>query len=617
MTKNENKCKDIFAKTKFLERKDLITMSILTFVFAVLVFFRIGNTYAPQSMYTATSDNRDIVLDFGDYVTVEQAHIYLGNLDNRSVTLSVFNEVTHAWEVINPNGEGDPTANISSVFQWNDVNIYYNFRYLGIVCTDDEAIFGEIVFTGPSKYDENGEVVKNILTPVNADRYPELFDEQDTFYSTYSHSYMDGTMFDEIYHGRTGYEFVHHLPTYETTHPQLGKCLIALGIKIFGMTPFGWRFFVALFGIFFVPLMYVFAKKMFNDTFVATCVGFFITFDCMHYTLSRIATIDIFVAFFIVMAYYFMYRYLEMDNIYRKESTVNSRRFLPGREALMLALSGISMGLAIATKLTGVYAACGLAVIFIYHTIRNWPKGQALRLFFFCLLFFIILPLVFYTLAYIPAVEANAMMGYTDTSISFGSDGISIGYGRTGLIARTIRNTNYMINYHRNLVADHPFESPYFTWPVVRKPLLAANDVVSYTVDGRPYHSSVSYLGNVVIWWSAIPCCFYILYRAVFKKDTKAQFLGVAYLAQYIPWMGVSRITFIYHYLPSILFNMIMMGYTIKLILEKKPQLKPLFKVFLILIILCFLLYFPVISGLPFPRELSLKLQLMDGWFLA
>ena len=55
--------------------------------------------------------------------------------------------------------------------------------------------------------------------------------------------------FDEIYHGRTGYEMLHRMTAYETTHPPLGKDFIMLGIAIFGMTAFGWRCAGTLFGV--------------------------------------------------------------------------------------------------------------------------------------------------------------------------------------------------------------------------------------------------------------------------------------------------------------------------------------------------------------------------------
>lgn len=599
MPKKSNKSKSIYQKLSFLDSKDKKIMLGLVVIFTLMVFFRIGNLKAPQTMYTTKQDNRDIIIDFGNYIDVGSLDIYLGNLDNRHLAISTFNEVSGVWEVINSE------AVASSVFQWNKIDINYNLRYLGIVATDDEGDFLEFVFKSPS-----GQV----LMPANAGNYPELFDEQNLYYKTAEKTYMDGTMFDEIYHGRTGYEFVHSLPTYETTHPHLGKCIIALGIKLFGMTPFGMRFFVAIFGILFIPLMYAFAKYLFKDTFVATCVGVFITFDCMHYTLSRIATIDIFVAFFIVACYYYMYRYITEDSLYRQTSTASTDKFMPKSIYILLALSGIFMGFAVATKLTGVYAGVGLAVIFIFHTIRHFPKGQVLRLFGFCVLFFIVIPLFSYFLAYIPSVELYAQMGSTDKTVTFDKEnGLTIGYGYTGLIAKTLRNTNYMINYHKNLVAEHYYSSPFYEWPIIWMPLLAAND----NVNTARVVSAVSYMGNPLIWWTGIPCVLFTAFYAVFKKDKKAAFLTVSYLAQYVPWMLVPRITFIYHYLPGILFTMLMMGFTVDKLIKWKSSLRRVINIYLVLVVLVFIIYFPVISGLPVSKEFGYTLRLLPDWILV
>ena len=66
-----------------------------------------------------------------------------------------------------------------------------------------------------------------------------LVDEQNTVPK--APSYFNGMIFDEIYHARTAYENIHNLSVYEWTHPPLGKLIIALGILLFGMKPFGWR----------------------------------------------------------------------------------------------------------------------------------------------------------------------------------------------------------------------------------------------------------------------------------------------------------------------------------------------------------------------------------------
>ena len=561
-------------KSELLNRQDYINISILIFIFAFLAFFRLGNTYAPQSFYTTNTENRDIVLDFGEYTDIGSVSVFLGNLNTRHFSISAFNEVTGAWELIN----SDTTA--ESVFAWNKIDLNYRLRYLGIVATDEEAGLNEMAFQ---------KVDGTVILPVNSQEYPELFDEQDMFPEV--KTYMTGTMFDEVYHGRTAYEFLHGLTTYETTHPHLGKILISLGVAIFGMTPFGWRFMPVIFGIMILPLMYLFAKKMFRSTFIATATTILLAFDCMHYTLSRIATIDIFAAFFILLMFYYMYDYFFKDSVYRRCDASLQSKFPPREVYLPLALSGISMALGIATKWTGVYAGMGLCILFFWYTLSHFPKGQVLRLFGFCCLFFIAIPLLVYVLCFIPVV------GYTEYN---------------GLIDKVIQGTKYMFDYHANLVAEHYYSSPFYEWPIIWMPLLDANDMVNATDV-----SAISCMGNPAIWWVGIPCELYAFFRWIIKRDKRAGFLCISYLAQYIPWMSISRITFIYHYFPAILFVILMMGYTMQHIREDFSWGKKAITIYLAIAVICFFLFFPVISGLPVNKEYGLHLRWLKDWILV
>lgn len=545
-------------KIAFMSRKDYLCMCLLMFLFSCLVFFRLGSFHAPQTSYTTVTENRDIILDFGEYRDITSLSFFLGNLNTRHFSLSAFNEVTGAWEVIN----GSATA--ESVFDWNKIDVNYNLRYLGIVATDDTAVLNELVAQGPDG---------SVITPVNASDYPELFDEQ-TFFPK-NCTYMSGTMFDEVYHGRTAYEFIHHLPTYETTHPHFGKILISLGIRLFGMTPFGWRFMSAVFGILIIGVMYLFAKRLFRSTFVATATTALLTFDCMHYNLSRISTIDIFAAFFILLMYFFMYEYMISKNL------------------VPLGLCGLSMAFGIATKWTGIYAGIGLAVLFFLHTLLHLPKNktQLLHLFLFCCVFFIAVPLLIYTLSFIPVV------GYSSYK---------------NLIDKTIKGSISMFQYHSTLVAEHYYSSPFYEWPMIWMPLLDANDAVTATKV-----SAVSCMGNPAIWWVGIPCQIFVLVRGLVKRDKKAGFLILSYAAQYVPWMGISRITFIYHYFPAILFVILMMGYTFRCIIKRFSWGKKAVAVYLATAVVVFFLFFPVVSGFPVDREWGMKLRWLKDWILV
>ncbi len=557
-----------------MNKKDAIWLGILLTVFASLAFFRLGNNFAPQSAYRVTSENRDIVLDFGDYLDIGSISVFLGSLNTRHFSISVFNEVTGSWEVI------DGEAAAESVFSWNRIDINYNVRYVGLVSTDDEAVFNEFVVQRT-----DGAVI----LPVNAQDYPELFDEQEMFPE--AKTYMDGTMFDEVYHGRTAFEFIHSLPTYETTHPHLGKILISLGIRLFGMTPFGWRFMSVLFGILILAVMYLFAKKLFGSTFIAAASTSLLAFDCMHYTLSRIATIDIFAAFFILLMYYFLYEYFCRDSALKHSAKCEPPSQLSVDVLAPLGLCGLSMAFGIATKWTGVYAGAGLGILFFWYTLTHFSKKQTARLFGFCCVFFIAVPLVVYTLSFLPVV------GHTPYK---------------GLIDKAVRGSISMFEYHSKLVAEHYYSSPFYEWPVVWMPLLDANDAVSDTLV-----SSVSCMGNPAIWWAGIPCSLFVLYRWLGKRDQKAGFLFLSYAAQYVPWMSIGRITFIYHYFPAILFVMLMMGYTMDYAVGRFRYGKKAVILYLITAILVFALFFPVISGLPVSKQWGLHLRWLKDWILV
>ena len=75
------------------------------------------------------------------------------------------------------------------------------------------------------------------------------------------------------------------------------------------MCPFGWRIIGTIFGILMIPAMYLFGKRFFNKTYLATICCLFFTFDFMHFAQTRIATIDVYVTLFVILMYYFMYKY--------------------------------------------------------------------------------------------------------------------------------------------------------------------------------------------------------------------------------------------------------------------------------------------------------------------
>ena len=85
-------------------------------------------------------------------------------------------------------------------------------------------------------------------------------------------------------------------------HPEVGKWLIALGEKAFGMDPFGWRISAAVVGSLMVLVMCRLARRLTGSTLLGCVAGLLLCFDGLHLVLSRLALLDIFLAFFLLCA---------------------------------------------------------------------------------------------------------------------------------------------------------------------------------------------------------------------------------------------------------------------------------------------------------------------------
>lgn len=575
------------ARMPRLKIADLICMLVITALYSCIALYDLGDRQAPVSFYSMTQ-NQVLELDFGENAPRSLSY-YIGPQNSRVFALEGRRTDRDYWAYL-----GD--ISLDHVFTWESLSIEAGVPQLKLTLQDNEASLIELVFL-----DEAG----NVITPVNAVDYPALFDEQSLFPE--HSSFRNSMYFDEIYHARTAYEFLRGLYSYENTHPPLGKILIAAGVAVFGMNPFGWRIVGTLFGIAMVPLIYLLARRVTMSTPGAalTCVLF--TFDFMHFTQTRIATIDVYITFFVILMYYFMYCYSRMSFY----DTPLTRTLIP------LGACGVCMGLGIATKWTGVYAGAGLAVIFFATLHRRYreylwakdrtlantsPQAEVIRARFepyakktilFCMVFFVVIPAGIYLLSYLP---------FRDNTTH-------------GLILRMLDNQSTMFRYHSRLDATHSYSSPWYQWPLIIRPTY----FFSGSLDGN-LREGISTFGNPFVWWAGIPAFFYMANLWIKEKDRTAAFLTIGYLSQYLPWVFVTRITFIYHYFPSVVFVVLMIAYGL---MKQRPKLSNR-RFFLLLalygasVIGLFLLFYPVLAGQPIDADfIDRWLRWFDSWTLA
>lgn len=553
--------------TRALDRVDAAIMAAISILYAAIAFTGLGNTASPETF--VAMNGVSAVLELPGDVYPSRIMLFSGVGEGQySVEYSADGVL---WEQA-----GEYEQNYVSVLKWNELTPEGTLsapRYVRI--TGSGGVYlGEAAF-----FDGDGA----LIPAADAGGGARLIDEQTTVPAR--QNFLNSTYFDEIYHARTAWEQLNGVYPYEISHPPLGKLIIGLGIALFGMTPFGWRFMGTLFGVMMLPLMYVTAKKMFGGRTVPTlCMGVFAC-DFMHFVQTRIATIDTYSVIFIMLMYLFMYLFVT-----EAEGEKVSRRAL-----IYLALSGVSFGLGAASKWTSIYAGGGLAVIWAAYWVINRRCGfkAFCKNALFCVGFFVLIPAAIYYVSYTPYGLARGMSA---PGMYFSDE-----YAR--LVAD---NQSFMFSYHSGLVSEHPYSSVWYQWMLDIRPILYYLD---YFDDGT--RSSFGAFVNPALCWGGLLGLFVLLYTAVFRRNGTAAFILVGYLAQLLPWVFVTRLTFEYHYFPCTVFLVLSLGYSFKLIRAGNRQWKWYLGGFAAVSAGLFVLFYPALSGLVVDNAAATKLL---GW---
>lgn len=601
-----------------MNKRDWLWMGVITAVYAVVAFVHLGSLQGPTTDWKPSSGGQSFYVDFGESKAIDSAFIF-GGVGSGKYKLE-FGDTLGSWgqavEIDHKSG---------NVFKWNKQQLdAIKARYVKFTVITQGFALHEMAFYAP------GSDEPLPIASVNADEagvsergsVQALFDEQRL--ATNKPTFMNGAYFDEIYHARTAYEYIEGINAYENTHPPLGKLIIAIGIKLFGLNTFGWRVAGTVFGIAMLPLMYLFALRLFRKTgYAAIATGLFAA-DFMHFTQTRIATIDVYGVFFIMLMFYFMLRYRDTDFYNR-----------PLRAALLpLCLSGLFFGIGAASKWIVLYGGAGLAIVLfmtlyeryrqyaaarkalqaryggnasfgsgetadepgiegeeevLRHAVAEFPRRVWLTL-ASCVVFFVVIPAIIYALSFIPVLNAK-----------------DEGYTLQGLIDEQV----HMYEYHSELKATHPYASWWWEWPFMKRPV--------WYFSGRSIMppgevSTISALGNPVIWWSGIFAVIMAIYLSLKRRDKRFYIVWIAYLSQYVPWMLVPRVTFLYHYFAMVPFMILSIVYMMKLLDEKVPRWKPVRNLYIAAAVAMFVMFYPVISGMTAGQAYVTMLRWFQTW---
>lgn len=383
-----------------------------------------------------------------------------------------------------------------------------------------------------------------------------------------------GYIFDELYYAKNanslisnGVELTGQGGAEFVVHPPFGKWLIGIGIKLFGNNEFGWRISAALIGTASVLLIYLVTQQLFNSHFLSNTAAALMALDGLNLVMSRVALLDIFLMFFILLSFYFLI----------KEQ---------------LWLSGLAIGLASATKWSGVFLIPFLLILTLnLRAIEpmKWIKraGQ-----------FVFLPLAVYLLSW---------SGWLLTSTGWSRNSTS------NVFSSLWHYHGEILNFHQNLSDKHAYSANPWSWLILGRPTSFFYESPSNCgVDSCA--QEILAIGTPLLWWSAIFAVAIAAGFFIVKRERVTALILAGFAGTYLPWFFMQSRTTFYFYAISILpFLILALIYCFNLLLSIGDYKKQI-SIFLLLIAINFLFFLPVLLGIEISYSDWLDRMWLTSW---
>lgn len=376
--------------------------------------------------------------------------------------------------------------------------------------------------------------------------------------------------FDEVYHAYTATLYLHgdkeaYNPyakapegkAVEWTHPPLSKLIMAGTMKVFGENSFGWRIGSVIFGTAAIVATAVLAYTLFHSLTIALLSMLLMSLETLVLAQSRVAMNDSYFVFFMLIG---LISYVH----FKREPS----RLKP------LYLTGIALGLSLATKWTALYIFVIIALDLTRDLVwkGRWPKGAS---FLHMVVALALLP----ALIYIASYAQFFILGW--------------GWEDLGKLQ------SQMWNYHNNLTATHSYSSKPWQWLLNIRPVWM---YVDYSVPDKI--GNIYNLGNSVILFAGLYAVFATLFREKSGTGTwEKWFILLIYFALWMPWIVSPRIMLFYHYMPAIpALCIITARWLDQMLHAAQPRRHMIAKAVLVGAFVWFVLFYPHITAIRVPK---------------
>ena len=610
-----------------INKKDVITIVLISIVFFGVAVWNVGLINYPTTNWQATQPE-SFYVNLGGIQNVKTVYFWVHS-GNASVT--IYSGSPGNWTSVGePVGGLQPAATDYSVVQSCTISANTQFLsfyvqptaydsrpdfYWSVPNPSDQLPSPFIQISQIGLQSQSNQQIP-IVSVTGENTYdttlPKLIDAQNKL--QIPPTYMSKMYFDEVYFARAAENYLHLQIPVERTHPPLGKLIQASGIAIFGETPFGWRIMGVIFGTLMVPLMYLLGKKLFGTWIGGFSASFLFAFDFMHFTMARIGTVDTYVVFFSLLSQLFFLVYF-MNVVKSGWKT----------SVLPLFLAVMFFALGFSTKWFTIFGAAGLLVLLAAYRLKGVIKlrgglaDKYVAFFdypFLLLLGFIGLAVVIYFLTYVPEMLAGDSFG------------------------KILNLQNAMLGFQSGMVKDTT-SSPWWSWPFMTG--IGSNSVPKwFDITYLPNNvvSTITTMGNPAVWWIGFACVIMltglVLYETGFvqklrkrlageklgnqnismRLDLPAAYIIVVFFFSWLPYVIISRATYIYHFYLSVPLLCLATTFFINKYWNTHLGKAAAIAIFVSVVIL-FIVFYPVISGMPVSESYVDKLKWLSGWYFA
>ncbi|MFD6950977.1 glycosyl transferase family 39 [Nocardiopsis sp. TSRI0078] len=427
-------------------------------------------------------------------------------------------------------------------------------------------------------------------------------------------------------------------------HPPVGKWMIALGDWLWSLLPFGtsmtpeaWRFASALAGVVSVLILVRLAHRMTRSVLLGCTAGLILALDGLHFTLSRIAMVDIFLTLWILAG--FACLVIDRDRTRERlarlaEAGVDlaSVGWLGMRWWRLAA--GLCFGLAVGTKWSALFfvAAFGLLTVAWDYGARS-SVGQQRP--FWRWLGIDAVPAFVQTVVVAGVVYLVSWSGWLFTRGGYNrdhADGMAPDWlpGFLSAPAEALWSLadyhSRMMTFHTDLTSDHAYISAPWEWLVMRTPVMFHYNGEAVGCGSGDCVTSVVSIGTPVIWWGSLLALTVVFGWWVTFRDWRAGAVLLAVAAGWLPWFAYpDRPMFLFYALPLLPFLVLAIVLALGLVLgagEGSPRFAPylraaggiVYGVVLLLIVACFAYFYPVLSAYPVDEGMWRERLWFDVW---